>query len=258
MSSTSNNEFQIWLQRSLAALFLTGQVVVHLLKGKINRRNTIEQMVIVGPDSLTIALATSIFVGMVFTIQVAREFLNFGAVQAIGGVLALALSRELAPVLTAVVLAARVGSAFAAEIGTMKVTEQIDALYVLKSDPIDYLVIPRLLACCLMLPMLTMLSLVVGLIGGILVATGFYNVSYVIFIESIQSFIQVWDIVSALIKAVVFGALIAIVGCNWGLTTIGGARGVGESTTTAVVMALSAIFISNFFMSLLMFQGLSR
>ena len=258
MNSTSNNGFQIWLQRSLAALFLTGQVVVHLLKGKINRRNTLEQMVIVGPDSLIIALVTSAFVGMVFTIQVAREFVKFGAVQAIGGVLALALSRELSPVLTAVVLAARVGSAFAAEIGTMKVTEQIDALYVLKSDPLDYLVIPRLLACCLMLPMLTILSLAFGLAGGILVAESFYNISHVTFIDSIQNFIQVWDLVSALIKAVIFGVLIAVIGCNWGLTTTGGAKGVGESTTTAVFMALIAIFISNFFMSLVMFQGLGR
>lgn len=258
MTSTSSNGFQILLERSLSALLLTGQVVIHLFKGKINRRNTIEQMVIVGPDSLTIALITSAFVGMVFTIQVAREFLNFGAVQAIGGVLALALCRELAPVLTAVVIAARVGSAFAAEIGTMKVTEQIDALYILKSDPIDYLVIPRLVACCVMLPMLTMLSLVVGLLGGIFVAGVFYNISQITFIESIQSFIQVWDLVSAIIKSTLFGALIALIGCSWGLTTTGGAKGVGESTTTAVVMALIAIFISNFFLSWSMFQGLGR
>lgn len=253
-SSISKNGFQIWLQRTLAAIFLAGQVVVHLLQGKVNRRNTIEQMAIVGPDSLTIALVTSAFVGMVFTIQVSREFLNFGAVQAIGGVLALALSRELAPVLTAVVLAARVGSAFAAEIGTMKVTEQIDALYILKSDPIDYLVIPRLIACCIMLPMLTMLSLIVGLIGGTIVAYTFYNISQVTFIDSIQSFTQVWDLVSALLKSIIFGALIAVIGCNWGLTTTGGAKGVGESTTTAVVMALITIFISNFFLSWIMFQ----
>ena len=258
MSSTSNSGFQIWLQRSLAAVLLAGQVVVHLIEGKIHRRNTIEQMTVVGPDSLIIALVTSAFVGMVFTIQVAREFLNFGAVQAIGGVLALALSRELAPVLTAVVLAARVGSAFAAEIGTMKVTEQIDALYILKSDPIDYLVIPRLIACCLMLPMLTMLSLIVGLIGGTLVAEVFYGISQITFIDSIQNFIQTWDLVSALIKSVIFGALIAVIGCNWGLTTSGGAKGVGKSTTTAVVMALIAIFISNFFLSWIMFQGLGK
>ena len=257
-SKTLNTKFQVWLERLLSAVFLLGQVIVHLLKGKINRRNTIEQMGIVGPDSLTIALITAVFVGAVFTIQVAREFLNFGAVQAIGGVLGLALSRELAPVLTAVVIAARVGSAFAAEIGTMKVTEQIDALYILKSDPIDYLVIPRVIACCVMLPMLTMISLVMGAIGGIFVAEAIYNISQTTFIESIQSFVQVWDLVSAAIKAVIFGLLMAIIGCNWGLTTTGGAKGVGQSTTTAVVMALIAIFITNFFLSWLMFQGLGR
>ena len=257
-SKTIDTKIQIWLERMLGALFLTGQVVIHLLKGKINRRNTLEQMSIVGPDSLAIALITAVFVGAVFTIQVAREFLNFGAVQAIGGVLALALSRELAPVLTAVVIAARVGSAFAAEIGTMKVTEQIDALYVLKSDPIDYLVIPRVIACCVMLPILTIVSLVMGSIGGIFVASSIYNISQATFIESIQTFVQVWDLVSAMVKAVIFGALIAIIGCNCGLTTTGGAKGVGQSTTTAVVIALIAIFICNFFLSWLMFQGSGR
>lgn len=257
-SKTARKGFQIWLQRLLSAFFLAGQIVIHLLRGKIHRSNTEEQMAIVGPDSLVIALVTATFVGMVFTIQVAREFLNFGAVQAIGGVLALALSRELAPVLTAVVLAARVGSAFAAEIGTMKVTEQIDALYVLKSDPIDYLVIPRLIACCLMLPILTIISLVMGLVGGVFVAQLFYDIPRTIFIESIQTFLQIWDLISAAIKAVIFGGIIAIIGCNWGLTTTGGAKGVGESTTTAVVMALISIFIVNFFLSWLMFQGLGR
>ena len=258
MSSNVSKGFQIWLERALAGFFLAGQIIIHLLQGKIHRRNTEEQMAIVGPDSLTIALVTATFVGMVFTIQVAREFLNFGAVQAIGGVLALALSRELAPVLTAVVLAARVGSAFAAEIGTMKVTEQIDALYILKSDPIDYLVIPRLIACCAMLPILTIISLVMGLIGGVFVANFFYDIPRTTFIESIETFLQIWDLVSAAIKAVIFGGLIAIIGCNWGLTTTGGAKGVGESTTTAVVMALISIFIVNFFLSWVMFQGLGR
>ena len=258
MSSNLNSKIQVWLERSLAGLFLAGQVVIHLLQIRIHPGNTKEQMAIVGPDSLMIALVTATFVGMVFTIQVAREFLNFGAVQAIGGVLALALSRELAPVLTAVVLAARVGSAFAAEIGTMKVTEQIDALYILKSDPIDYLVVPRLIACCAMLPILTIISLVMGLLGGVFVADLFYGIARTTFIDSIQNFLQVWDLVSAMLKAIIFGAIIAIIGCNWGLTTTGGAKGVGESTTTAVVMALISIFITNFFLSWVMFQGLGR
>ena len=244
-----------WAQRVLAALFLGGQILLHLQPQKIHRRNTLEQMAVVGPDSLIIALVTASFVGMVFTIQVAREFINFGAGTAVGGVLAIALTRELAPVLTAVVLAGRVGSAFAAEIGTMQVTEQIDALYILKTDPIEYLVVPRIIACCTMLPILTILSLITGMAGGLLIAITVYNLSDTVFLDSAKSFLGLWDLVSAMLKAVVFGALIAIIGCNWGLTTTGGAKGVGQSTTTAVVTALLAIFVANFLLSWLMFQG---
>ena len=252
---TSKSGIGIWSQRLLAAFFLGGQVIIHLIQGKIHRRNTLEQMAVVGPDSLFIALLTAIFVGAVFTIQVAREFVNFGAGNLVGGVLALALTRELSPVLTAVILAGRVGSAFAAEIGTMRVTEQIDALLVLKTDPIDYLVIPRVIACLLMLPILTLLSLITGMIGGMLIATSLYNLSDTQFIDSARNFLDMWDIFSAVVKASFFGLLIAVIGCSWGLTTTGGAKGVGQSTTTAVVTSLLLIFVSNFFLSWLMFQG---
>ncbi len=254
--TTSHSSLKIWFDRLLSAIFLGGQVMIHLLTRKIHRRNTIEQMATVGPGSLLIALLTASFVGMVFTIQVSREFINFGAGSAVGGVLAISLTRELAPLLTAVIIAGRVGSAFAAEIGTMQVTEQIDALYMLKTDPIDYLVIPRLLACCLMLPVLTMFAIITGMAGGALIASSLYSISPSAFFESSRKFLEVWDLCSAAIKAAFFGALIAIIGCNWGLTTTGGAKGVGQSTTTAVVTALLAIFISNFFLSWLMFQGL--
>ncbi|MEH2275108.1 MlaE family lipid ABC transporter permease subunit [Nostoc sp. UHCC 0926] len=253
--TTSKSSLGEWSQRLLAAIFLGGQVLVHLLKGKIHRRNTLQQMAAVGPDSLFIALLTAIFVGAVFTIQVAREFINFGAGNIIGGVLSVALTRELAPVLTAVVLAGRVGSAFAAEIGTMRVTEQIDAMLMLRTDPIDYLVIPRVLACCLMLPILTLLSLVTGMFGGLIIAINIYNLSDTVFLDSARNFLGIWDILSAMIKACCFGILIAVIGCSWGLTTTGGAKGVGQSTTTAVVTALLIIFVSNFFLSWLMFQG---
>jgi phospholipid/cholesterol/gamma-HCH transport system permease protein len=152
-------------------------------------------------------------------------------------------------------LAGRVGSAFAAEIGTMRVTEQIDALYMLKTDPIDYLVIPRVLACCLMLPLLTILAIIIGLMGGLLIATNLYGISQYVFLDSARNLLGIWDLCSAAIKAAFFGASIAIIGCSWGLTTTGGAKGVGQSTTAAVVTALLAIFISNFFLSWLMFQG---
>jgi phospholipid/cholesterol/gamma-HCH transport system permease protein len=245
-----------WLQRLSAALFLGGQVFLHVLTAKIHRKNTLEQMSIVGPESVAIALLTAVFVGMVFTIQVAREFIEYGATTTVGGVLALTLAREVAPVLTAVVIAGRVGSAFAAEIGTMRVTEQIDALYMLRTDPIDYLVVPRVLACATMLPILTILSLIVGLLGGLTVADSLYGIPPSVFIKSANSFLQLWDVLSAAIKAAIFGCLIAVIGCSWGLTTTGGAKGVGQSTTTAVVTSLLAVFIVNFFLSWMMFQGM--
>src|SRR4028119_1518496 len=238
--TTPGSSLGLWTQRLVSAIFLGGQVVLHLVSGKIHRRNTLDQMAAVGPESLLIALITAGFVGAVFTIQVAREFINFGATTAVGGVLAVALTRELAPVLTAVVLAGRVGSAFAAEIGTMRVTEQIDALYMLKTDPIDYLVIPRVLACCFMLPILTILSIIVGMAGGMVVASSLYGISESVFLDSARNLLGVWDLFSALIKAAFFGSLIAIIGCNWGLTTTGGAKGVGQSTTTAAATALLA------------------
>jgi len=245
----------IWSQRLLSAILLGGQVIVHVLSGKINRRNTVDQMAAVGPESLLITIVTAIFVGMVFTIQVSRELIDFGAGSTIGGVLSIALTRELAPVLTGVVLAGRVGSAFTAEIGTMKVTEQIDALYMLKTDPLDYLVIPRVIACCLMLPILTVLFLVTGMTGGFLIATTMYNLSPTSFLDSARNLTHTSDVADAMIKGGCFGVLIAIIGCSWGLTTTGGAKGVGQSTTAAVVTALLIIFITNFFLSWAMFQG---
>ncbi len=244
-----------WSRRALAAVLLGGQVLIHLLSRPLHRRNTVEQMAAVGPESLLIALVTAAFVGMVFTIQVTREFINFGAGSAVGGVLALTLARELAPVLTAVVLAGRVGSAFAAEIGTMQVTEQIDALQLLKTDPVDYLVIPRVVACALMLPLLSILSFITGMTGGLIVSNLLYGISQNVFLDSARNFLGVWDLLSAMLKALVFGVMVAVIGTSWGMTTTGGAKGVGQSTTTAVVTALLAIFVTNFFLSWIMFQG---
>jgi phospholipid/cholesterol/gamma-HCH transport system permease protein len=247
-----------WSIKLVQSFLLLGQIVVHILfRRRLHWRNTREQMAAVGTESVMITLVTASFVGGVFTIQVAKEFINFGAQQAIGGILAIALSRELAPVLTAVIIAGRVGSAFAAEIGTMQVTEQIDALYMLRTDPIDYLATPRLLACVLMLPILTILALLTGMTGGMLISHAMYSIPYSMFLDSVKSFLQTWDLIAAMLKSCVFGALIAVIGTSWGLTTTGGAKGVGESTTTAVVTALLAIFISNFFLSWLFFSGTS-
>jgi phospholipid/cholesterol/gamma-HCH transport system permease protein len=246
-----------WFLKLVQSLLLLGQVVTHMvLYRRLHWRNVKEQMAIVGTESLLITLVTASFVGGVFTIQVAKEFINFGAQQAIGGVLAIALSRELSPVLTGVIIAGRVGSAFAAEIGTMRVTEQIDALYVLRTDPVDYLATPRLLACVLMMPVLTVLSLITGMFGGMLISQNLYGIPQGMFLDSVRTFLQPWDLVSALFKSSIFGGLIAVIGTNWGLTTTGGAKGVGESTTTAVVTCLLAIFVSNFVLSWVFFTAI--
>ncbi len=253
--TATQTSFGQWSRRFVSAVLLGGQVLVHLVQGKVHRRNTLDQMAAVGPESLLIALLTAAFVGMVFTIQVAREFLTLGAGNFVGGVLSLSLARELSPVLTAVIVAGRVCSAFAAELGTMKVTEQIDALYMLKTDPVDYLVIPRVIACCLMLPLLTIICLVTGLAGGMVISENLYDIPHAVFLESVRNFLTTWDVWSGEIKSFVFGGVIAVIGTSWGLTTTGGAKGVGQSTTTAVVTALLSIFILDFFLSWLMFQG---
>jgi len=244
-----------WLNRAFAALLLLGQALSHLARGRIHWRNTLEQFAMVGTESLVIAVVTAIFVSMVFAVQVTREFITFGASSAVGGVLAIALVRELAPVLTAVILAGRVGSAFAAEIGTMRVTEQIDALQVLRTDPIDYLVVPRILACTVMLPILTIFAEVTGILGGLLITTQVYGLTVSLYVDSAQRLLDSWDLISSLIKSATFGLLIAVIGSSWGLTTEGGAKGVGRSATTAVVTSLMAIFVVNFVLSFFMFQG---
>lgn len=245
-----------WSYRCIAAVFLGGQVVLRLLRGKISSRHLFEHMATAGLDALNPVLLIAVFSGMIFTIQTARELSRFGAVSFIGGAFSLAFCRELAPVLTASIIAGQVGSAYAAEIGAMQVTEQIDALYVLKTDPIDYLVIPRVIACCLMVPILTILALVMGIAGGVFVGAFFYEVSPKVFLNSVQDFLEIRDLVNVLLKAFIFGVLIAIIGCSWGLTARKSVKGVGRAATGAVVTSWVSIFIFDFILSLLIFQGI--
>jgi len=245
-------------QRCLTAFFLSGQILLYLLKGKIpSYRPIMEQLVAVGPGSLIPVLLVAFFAGMIFTVQMARELLRYGVISALGGAFALAFCRELAPILTASVVAGQVGAAFAAEIGQMEVTEQIDALYMLRCNPLDYLVIPRLLACCLMMPVLTVLGLVVGIFGGLLVADGFYQIDSTIFLDSIREFLGLPDLLGIILKALIFGTLVAIIGCTWGLTTKGGAKGVSKSAKTAVIVSWVSIFIADFLLTLLIFHGIN-
>ena len=253
---SENNFERGWSSRLLASLLLGGQILVHLLRGKTSYSKIIEHMVTVGPGSLYPVILVIGAAGMIFTIQTARELSRFGAVSAVGGAFAVAFCRELAPVLTASIVAGQVGCAYAAEIGAMKVNEQLDALYMLKTDPIDYLVIPRVVACCLMLPVLSVLGLVVGLGGGVFAATTFYKLPANIFLDSVRSFLVPWDLVSLVLKSLVFGAIVGVIGCSWGLTTSGGVKGVGASATGAVVTSWVGIFIVDIFLTLILFEEL--
>ncbi len=246
---------QASIVRCFAALLLFGQVWLHLLQGKTYYRKILQHLVTAGPGSISPVLLVGGFAGMIFTVQTARELIRFGAVNAVGGAFALAFCRELAPILTASIMAGQVGSAFAAEIGAMRVTEQIDALYMLKTDPIDYLVLPRVIACCLMLPVMTVFALVMGIFGGVFAASQFYQITPEIFLESVRNFLEPSDLLIILLKGFIFGVLVAVIGCSWGLTTKGGAKEVGESATKAVVTSWVSIFIIDFFLSLLLFEN---
>lgn len=244
-----------WLFKTVACLVLCGQVCIRICKGKIHWRNTQDQINVVGPKSLGVALLTAGFVGMVFTIQFVREFAKLGLTRSVGGVLALALARELTPVVTSIIIAGRVGSAFAAELGTMQVSEQMDSLRVLGTDPVDYLVTPRVIACMLAGPILNVLCFCMGIGASVLLADLVYSVPANVILDSARRALTGFDVITSLVKAWVFGVIIAGISCAWGMTTTGGAKGVGESTTASVVLSLVCIFIADFILSFLFFQG---
>ncbi|HEY3416627.1 MAG TPA: ABC transporter permease [Armatimonadota bacterium] len=233
----------IVLKEAMQGVFITNARV----RGRI-----IAQMALVGIESLPIVLITLLFGGMVLGLHTAKQMVSLGAGNWVGSVVALSMAREVAPTFTGIVVAARIGSAFAAELGSMKITNQVDALRALATNPIHYLVTPRLLAAAIMLPVLTMFANITGSLGGALVAIS-AGVSYQSFITSAQTYLEVYDIVGGLLKTVVFGIIIAITACYVGLNTEGGAAGVGRSTTSAVVWSIVLLYASNFVMSWILY-----
>lgn len=216
-------------------------------------REVFRQMALLGADSLPIVLMTILCTGMVFSVQTAKEFVRFGAGASVGGIVAIAMARELVPVLTGVVVAGRIGAAIAAEIGTMKVTEQIDALKVMAANPVTFLVVPRFIAIVLMLPVLVVFANVIGNIGGWVVAHYYAGITSFSYTNSIKELAEMYDIVGGMIKSSFFGAIIAIVGCYKGLNAPNGAEGVGLATTASVVLSIILIFIANYFLSIVIY-----
>ncbi len=217
--------------------------------GRFSLKNVIEQMSRIGVDSLPMVMITGFSTGAVLVVQIGYQFTQMGAERYVGGVVSMAMARELAPILTAIVVAGRVGSSIAAELGTMKITEQIDALETMATNPVDYLVVPRFWGCTLMLFVLTIFTNVVGMIGGSIVATYQIGLTMTTFSDSILQNLKFYDLMGGLLKGMVFGSLISIIGCYKGFTTEGGAEGVGKSTTGAVVLAIMFILAVNYFMT---------
>ena len=232
----------------------TGRALGHGLTRPFYPRMIVRQMVDIGYYSLPVVGLTAIFTGMVLALQSYTGFARFEAQSAVASIVVISMTRELGPVLAGLMVAGRVGASMAAEIGTMRVTEQIDALSTLATDPFKYLVAPRLIAGLIMLPMLVLVADVIGVFGGYLVGTyklGFGPQDY---LNRTLEYLETQDVVSGLVKAAVFGFLVALMGCYQGYNSAGGAQGVGAATTKAVVSASILILTSNYIVTELFFS----
>ncbi len=242
-----------WLNRLGSSCLIGGQTLAAISQGRINVNDLFEHLLEAGPGSFLIVFITALAAGTVFNIQVAAELTKQGASVAVGGILSVGLAREIAPLLTATLLTGKVATSYAAQIGTMKVTEQIDAITMLRTDPVEYLVVPRVLAMVVMAPVQCLVFFVVGVWSGQVSSTFLFSIPPTVFWNSVRSWMTASDLPSMLVKAVVFGLQIAVIACGWGLTTRGGPKEVGTSTTGAVVMILVTVSLMDVLLTQLLF-----
>nr|YP_009398838.1 hypothetical protein [Cliftonaea pectinata]ARW68042.1 hypothetical protein [Cliftonaea pectinata] len=214
----------------------------------------IEQLKTVGPESIFIIAITSFFISLVFTLQIVKEFLYLNAADLIGSILSLSFIHELSPVLTSIVIIGKIGSYFTSELATMVLTEQIDALYMLGINPIDYLIIPRILSVVLILPLLNLFSILTSVMSSSFTCFILYNIHPQVFFISVYTSFSFIDIFKSSLKIMIFGFCISIISCVFGVTTRGGSKGVGLSTTSSVVVSLLFVFVLDFLLSYLMFN----
>ncbi len=230
-------------------LMLAGRALAWLPRRPVRAANYLEAAEYIGFGSLPIVLLVGAFTGMVMSLQAVFAFRQFGLESYAGGTTGKALAVELAPVLTALMLAGRAGSGIATELGTMRISEQIDALESMAVNPIQYLVLPRIVVGALLGPVLTLLFFVVGMAGAYLIAVHGQNVNEGQFIANTQDILLPMDVVQGLIKSVIFGFMVTLIGCYQGYNASGGGRGVGLATTRAVVIASIAILVSDYFLT---------
>jgi phospholipid/cholesterol/gamma-HCH transport system permease protein len=221
-----------------------------IIKGKLEPKNTIIQMVEVGLNSSPVIILTSLSTGMVLALQTGSSFKNiFNEPVFLGTLVSFSLVKELSPLLTSIVVAGRVGAAIAAEIGTMKVTEQLDALYTLGTSPVRYLAVPRFIACFTMVPILSMLANIVGVLGGLFVSTVIWRIPSTVYWDDIFNYMRIDDFFHGFIKAFFFALIIVTTSVYKGFNCEGGAEGVGKATTSAVMVSMVLILISDYFLS---------
>jgi phospholipid/cholesterol/gamma-HCH transport system permease protein len=246
--------FLSFLEHTGRLALFTGVSLSHCVRPPIYHRLIGRQMLEIGYFSLPVVGLTAIFTGMVLALQSHTGFARFQAEGAVATVVILSMTRELGPVLAGLMVAGRIGASMAAEIGTMQVTEQVDALVTLSTNPYKYLVAPRLIAGVLMLPCLVLIADIIGVFGGFLV--GAYQLGYnpATYIHSSWEFLKPIDVISGLVKAAAFGFVISLMGCYNGYHSKGGAQGVGQATTNAVVSASILILTSNYILTALFFN----
>jgi phospholipid/cholesterol/gamma-HCH transport system permease protein len=235
------------------SIMLAG-VLVRLRELPRTHRQTILQMYEIGIGSIPLVIVTSVFVGAVAAVQAAYQFQDYVPMIFLGTVVGKSVILELGPVLTALVVGGRVSASIAAELGTMKVTEQIDAMELLAIDPMRYLVMPRVVASVIMLPVLTIIADLLAILGGMLVANVSIGVDTATFTQGLRLFFYVDDVISGVLKAATFGCIIGVLGCYHGFRTYGGAQGVGRATMQAVVSSCIGILITNYFLASVLFR----
>jgi phospholipid/cholesterol/gamma-HCH transport system permease protein len=240
------------LEQIGSALELTGRTLTWMIRPPYRISQLFAAMDFVGVQSVFIVSLTGIFSGMVLALQTVHSLRQFGAEGVVGSVVAISLAREISPVFAALMVTARAGSAMAAELGNMRVTEQIDALVTMGVSPVQYLLSPRLLAAVLMLPLLCILYSCVGMAGAYVVAVKWLSVDPGVFLANIDKYLVPNDFIMGEVKATTFGFLIAAISCNQGFNASGGAKGVGEATTRAVVQSAVAILIANYILTSLL------
>ena len=232
---------------------LTGRAFLAMISPPYEVGLWVRQMEQIGVRSLGVAGITTIFTGMVLALQTALSLPSLGVKYYIGSVVAKSLVRELGPVLTALIVGGRIGSGMTAEIGTMKVTEQIDALRSMAADPVKKLVAPKLVATLVMLPALTVIGDALGIFGGLIVAVGTLSLTPGLYLNDVIAKLTLGDVFSGVCKSFFFAYFIAIIGCYNGLNTTGGADGVGRATTNTVVLAAILVLVSDFFLTKLFY-----